>query len=281
MTPLILHSSRHRDHDATPLVLSPANGFPPLVYRPLLQQLDDDLEIWLTEHRPLWRDQPMPPSRLNWQHLATDLIQQIEAQKLLPVVLLGHSLGAVLGIMAAQRRPDLFRQLILVDPVMLPSHKSYFLRWLPWSMKRRIPMIKKTLGRPEQFADRQAAFRFHRRAAAFRNMSDEALDAYIEHGFEMADGELKLRFGKVWEAAIYGSLPNVWPILKRLTVPTTAIRAEHSNTLGVPQWRRWQQLQPQHHFIELSGSEHLLPLTEPERLASVLNPIVSGLPIVR
>ncbi|GGA88980.1 alpha/beta hydrolase [Neiella marina] len=276
MTPLILHSES-RQQGATPLVLSPANGFPPMVYQPLLRQLSGNLELWLTEHRPLWRGQQKPPARLHWQTFASDLIAQIEAQQLPPVVLLGHSLGAVVGMMAAQRRPELFRQLILVDPVMFPSHKAHFLRWLPWSMKRRIPMIKKTLGRPEAFSDRQAAFRFHRRAAAFRNLSDDALHAYIEHGFETIGDELRLRFGKAWEAAIYGSLPNIWTTLRKLQVPTTAIRAELSNTLAAPQWRHWQQIQPAHEFIELEGSEHLLPLTEPNRLASVINPIIANL----
>ncbi|MBW8192265.1 alpha/beta hydrolase [Neiella marina] len=273
MTPLIQHSPH-----GIPLVLSPANGFPPLVYRALLDELTslNQLQLWLAEHRPLWRNQQLMQP-FNWQQLATDLIQQIEQQQLPPVILLGHSLGAVLGLMAARRRPDLFRQLILVDPVFFPAYKSHFLRWLPWRFKRTIPMIKKTLGRPERFADAHSAFKFHRRASAFRNLSDEGLQTYIEHGFEEVDSELQLRFGKSWEAAIYGSLPNVWPDLRQLETPTIAIRAQHSNTLALPQWQRWQRLKPQHQFVEFSGSEHLLPLTEPHRLADYLRPVLSQL----
>lgn len=273
MTPLIQHSKH-----GIPLVLSPANGFPPLVYRPMLNQLQalDQFQLWLTEHRPLWRSKAVsrPPKPLRWQLLANDLIAQIEQQSLPPVVLLGHSLGAVLGLMAARRRPDLFRQLILVDPVFFPAHKAHLLRWLPWSVKRTIPMIKKTLGRPERFSDAQEAFKFHRRVSAFRNLPDDALQAYIEHGFEQTETELTLRFGKHWEAAIYGSLPNVWPELRKLSTPTIAIRAQHSNTLAMPQWQRWQRIKPDHQFVEFTDSEHLLPLTEPQRLVREIAPLL-------
>lgn len=268
MTPLIFYSA---SQGKQPLVLSPANGFPPLVYQALLDQLAPHYQIWLTEHRPLWPEQAKPPRQLNWQLLAGDLIQQIEQQKLEPVVLIGHSLGAVLGLMAATQRPDLFQQLTLIEPVFFPARTATLLRWLPWSFKQKIPMVAKTLGRPHQFKNQQLAFAFHRRKKVFDALSDAALEHYIQYGFAAnAEQNYQLRFNKQWEAAIYASLPNVWPYIRKIQVPVTGFRAEYSNTLSEKEWARWQRLRPDHQFKEFSGSEHLLPLAEPERVAKQL-----------
>lgn len=263
MTPLIQYSK-----GTQPLVFSPANGFPPLVYEPLLQQLAPHYQVWLAEHRPIWA-QEHPPKRLSWNLLAQDLSLQIRQQSLGPVALVGHSLGAVLGLMVACKEPELFSRLIMVEPVIFPAYKAEALRWLPWRLKRRVPIVKRTLGRPASFKSKQAAFSFHRRKKAFEGFSDEALRHYIEHGF-VHGSQSELRFNKLWEAAIYANLPNTWPLLKRVQVPVVVARAEHSNTLLEPQWLKWQRLRPDHQFELFKGSEHLLPLTEPKRLAERL-----------
>ena len=264
MTPLIQYSAGDR-----PLVLSPANGFPPQVYQPLLDLLAPHYQVWLAEHRPMWNNSGIPPQRLNWNVLALDLTQQIRQQQLGPVTLVGHSLGAVLGLMAAVKEPELFECLVLVEPVFFPANKARLLRWLPWRLKRKLPIVAKTLGRPSRFKSKQAAFDFHRCKKAFANLSDQALMHYIEHGFHH-DQSSELRFSKLWEAAIYASLPNVWPYLRRVTVPVIGFRAEYSNTLAVKEWCLWRKLRSDHQLLEFKGSEHLLPLTEPERVASEL-----------
>ncbi|MCM2681057.1 alpha/beta fold hydrolase [Echinimonas agarilytica] len=265
MIPLIQYSQH-----GNPLVLSPANGFPPRVYEPLLRQLAPHHQVWLAEHRPLWPGQHPPKNWLDWNHLANDLVQQIEQQSLPPVTLVGHSLGAVLGVLAANKAPHLFRQLILMEPVAFPSFQSHMLRFMPWFVKRKLTMVQKTLMRPVLFKDHDIAFKFHRRARSLRNLSDEALNLYIEHGFEQSPEGLKLRFDKHWEAIIYGSLPNVWPILRTLKVPLVGLKAEFASTVQDKEWRRWQKLRPDHRFEELKGSEHLLALTEPDRVAKLL-----------
>jgi len=252
-------------------VLSPANGFPPLCYQPFLDQLCAHFQVSLAEHRPLWPNSQPPQGWLNWQHLATDLCKQVQQANQQPVTLVGHSLGAVLGLFAAVQQPELFQRLVLIEPVFFPLKQHYLLRWLPKSYKQRQGLIAKTLRRPDQFASHQDAFRFHRRTRAFKNFSDDALRYYVQHGFaQQPDGQLEMRFPKAWEAEVYGSLPNVWRALRKVKVEVIGLRAEHSNTLPQTSWNRWKQLQPEHRFVEMAGSEHLLPMTEPERTAETL-----------
>ncbi len=47
---------------------------------------------------------------------ADDVVEIIEALDLPPVVFVGHSVSAMIGVLAAARRPDLFDRLVLVGP---------------------------------------------------------------------------------------------------------------------------------------------------------------------
>jgi sigma-B regulation protein RsbQ len=47
---------------------------------------------------------------------AADVVQVIEALELPPVVFVGHSVSAMMGVLAAADRPDLFDRLVLVGP---------------------------------------------------------------------------------------------------------------------------------------------------------------------
>ena len=266
MQPLINYAG-----SGEPLVFSPANGFPPLCYQPLLDHFTSRYQVLLAEHRPLWPGSQPPQGWLNWHHLAADLCQQISQSCEQPVTLVGHSLGAVLGLFAALQQPELFRRLVLIEPVFFPKRQHYLMRLLPKRHKHQYPLIAKTLRRPHQFNNYQEAYRFHRRTGAFRSFSQDALEHYIQHGFsQQSDGQVELRFPKQWEAEIYGSIPNVWRALRRVEVEVIGLRAEHSNTLPPHCWQRWRKLQPEHRLIELPGAEHLVPMAEPERTAKAV-----------
>ena len=47
---------------------------------------------------------------------ADDVVQILEALDAGPVVFVGHSVSAMIGVLAAVRRPDLFDRLVLVGP---------------------------------------------------------------------------------------------------------------------------------------------------------------------
>src|SRR4051794_34880611 len=56
---------------------------------------------------------------LRYQRLdgyAEDVVEIVEALDLPPVVFVGHSVSAMIGVLAAVRRPELFDRLVLVGP---------------------------------------------------------------------------------------------------------------------------------------------------------------------
>jgi pimeloyl-ACP methyl ester carboxylesterase len=97
--------------------LAPANGFPPATYRQLARDLAQGYHVVSLLPRPFWPGS-RPESAPDWHPLAGDLIRGLDELGLSGIVGLGHSIGGVLTLWAAIERPDLFRAVILVDPVI-------------------------------------------------------------------------------------------------------------------------------------------------------------------
>jgi len=249
-----------------PLVFAHANGYPPGSYRQLLELLSAQSHVTAVRHRPLWGE-PQPPSRLRWQMFADDLIDTLKATQEAPVWLLGHSLGAVVGLLAAAREPALFRGLMLLDPVFLPTRFVIAMALTPRSRLRRMPMIRRALSRPATFTDAQAAFEFYRGKRAFSDLDDDVLRDYVAASTMAVDGNgIRLLFPPAWEAGIYGSTPWVWPALKRVSMPVLGLRGKDSQILSAAVLRRWGQTQKQAELHTIPGG-HLFPLENPQTTA--------------
>ncbi|MBM70018.1 MAG: alpha/beta hydrolase [Haliea sp.] len=248
------------------LVFAHANGYPPGSYRRLLAPLAEHFSVSGYRHRPLWSREPAP-ARANWRQFADDLIATLEHSDGEPVWIMGHSLGGVVAMLAACKRPELFRGLVLLDPVFMPMRLALGLNLTPRSRLARIPMVRRALRRPGRFSSVQQAYAFHRDKRAYSGISDDVLWDYIRAGVRAtADGDWELAYSGAWEAAVYSSLPLVWPRLWKLRLPTLGLRGEHSDILSAAGLRRWAALQPAAELDTLPGG-HLFPLEHPDATA--------------
>jgi len=249
--------------DGAPLVFAPANGYPSGSYRQFLAPLQQYVQVTGYRHRPLWSDRE-PRRQLRWSHFADDLIHTVEAGFNEPVWMMGHSLGGAVSMLAAARSPQLFRGLILLDPVFMSSRKALKTRIVP---RDRLPMVRSALRRPNHFNDHQAAFDFHRAKRPYSAINDEVLWDYVNAGMVPAEGGgLKLAFSREWEAGIYASVPWIWPSVSRVRLPTLGLHGETSDLLTPATLRRWQRLQP-HAELQVCPGGHLLPMEQPQSTA--------------
>ena len=254
-----------------------ANGFPPSTYTALLSELGQHQRILAPHLRPLWQDlssfQASASNRAVWQQMAQDQNNFIEQHQLAPVTCIGHSMGANVGILAAQLKPHLYRQLILIEPVFLRQTITRIMRFGPQILINKAPIVAKALGRPDGWDNLQQAFDFHRPKRVFAGLSDEVLWHYINAAVVPDGNGVKLLFSKYWEALIYGSVPNIWPYLKRSQVPISVLRGESSDTVNDLAWKRWQALLPvaelpEHiRAVNFLDAGHLLPLEQPQKVA--------------
>ncbi|MBF0237552.1 MAG: alpha/beta hydrolase [SAR324 cluster bacterium] len=258
-----------------------ANGYPPGSYRQLIDLLKPHFHVIAITSRQLWQNPDLRYQVPDWQVFADDLIQLLETQIQEPVYAVGHSMGAVMSWLASIKRPELFKSLVLMDPVFLPSRYVFQMKLMPEFLKTRVPLIRKALNRPDLWNSRQEAFDFHRSKKVFERLSDESMWDYINHGTKAyGNGQFTLTCPRTWEAHCYGTVPYIWKKLRRKTPPLLGLRGEWSDALLPESWQRWQSLQPEHHFVEVPQTGHLLPMERPaimaQEILAFLRPAHSG-----
>ncbi|MBI6899340.1 alpha/beta hydrolase [Pseudomonas putida] len=206
-----------------------ANGFPSATYGKLFAALGPDYEV---RHLAQHAHDPRFPVNDNWQNLVDELLHHLERQDA-PVWGVGHSLGGVLHLHAALRRPEFYRGVVMLDSPVLTRADE----WLIQAAKRlgfidRITPAGRTLGRREAFPDRDSARNYFAGKTLFRHFDPDCLEAYLEHGLEQGEEGLRLRFDPATEISIYRSIPHVSPARPRqLQVPLAMVRGAQSRVI--------------------------------------------------
>ena len=249
---------------------SHGNGFPAGTYRQFLAALrdrDPTLDIHAVER--IGHD-PRYPITDRWPHLVDELLQAIDAAS--PpderVLLIGHSLGGFLSLMAAYRLGARAAGVLLLDAPIVPSWKAMLFvlakrtgldeRWSPAGGARR---------RRISWPDRDAAFDHFRDKTAFAEFESGVLRDYVEAGvFDEGDGA-SLAFEREREYRIYRTLPHHLHRLTRRAAPCPIgfIGGTRSNELRLTGARATRRVVGKH-FSLIDGG-HLFPLERPAAAA--------------
>lgn len=256
-----------------------ANGFPPGTYRRLLEALMRSFHVVSSEARPL-ASPDRPPEIDGWTPLADDLREELTARGLRGIVAVGHSLGAVTSLIAAADDPGLFAAVVAIDPVLITGARA-----VGWGLAKRLGLagqlglVRGARARREVWPDRRTARRAYASKRVFRSWRPEVLDDYVAAGFgELAEGGVRLRYPKLWEARIFEVAPHdVWPRLRGLATPVLFVKGERSDTfLGAACERALREV-PGARVEVVAGAGHFLPMEQPERLAGVILDYLAGM----
>lgn len=257
-----------------------ANGFPPAAYRPLLETLTPHYRVQAMLFRPLWPDLRNTPQTLkSWADFSDDLIKFLDQREEGSVIGMGHSLGAIVTLVAALRRPDLFCALVLVEPVIFRRRLQWawdFLKQFEWGRNLH-PLIPGTLRRRRAFASRDEMFAHFRAAATLRHIDDRGLWAYVDSiARPRPDGRIELAYSPEWEAKVYEAGPlDLWAQLKELKPPLLVVRGAHTNSILPKAAQRVQKILPQAVIHTVADSGHLVPLEKPEAVGALINEFLS------
>jgi len=187
------------------LVFLHANGFNGLSYRHILQPLGvHAVALDLRGHG--FTQLPAHPADLRgWDIFCDDICEFVERYVASPVIIAGHSLGAVIGILAAQRLTDKMSGYLGFDPVFLPRSMQLFAStaWGRSMMKRYIPIMRKAGERRRYFESQEAAFERYKGRGAFKKMLDEILNDYLSGGLRPHHNGVQLSCAPLWEQAIF------------------------------------------------------------------------------
>ncbi len=256
--------------DSGPVLhLAPANGFPPGAYLQLTEALASRARVVAAPILPL-RSGTDPGSVSSWEDVAADLRSLLRDAGFEGLVGLGHSLGAVISLMAAAEDPGLFRGLVLVDPVLFAGGRRLY-----WALLRaaglghRFHLARRAGMRRERWECRDDVVASWRGRQVFASWAPGVLEDYVIEGTrEARGGGVELVFPREWEARLFQLTPaDPWPAVRRLTVPVLAIRGERSDTFLPGAVRRLRRELPGVRVVEMAGTGHFVPMERPADLA--------------
>ncbi len=248
-----------------------ANGFPAGTYKKLFSFLCKDFEIDSIER--LGHDPRFPVSD-NWPHLRDELRHAIESRHSEPVIGVGHSLGGVLHLMVACERPELYRQIILLDAPVISRLSSHGLRILKITkLIDRYSPSQMTRFRRNHWKTRADAFSHFASKSKFSAFDPDVLRDYVESGTVETGAGFELSFSPRIESKIYRTIPHHLPKLRgRLSVPTTYIGGSDSREGQLARLSFMRK-----HFgiiIETIEGTHLFPLEKPELTAKMIKRLI-------
>jgi pimeloyl-ACP methyl ester carboxylesterase len=250
------------------IVFSHANGFPGGVYRQLF-------EAWRAQgyavhaldrfgHDPAW------PVTSNWPHLRDQLIAFIDAEVGAPAWLVGHSLGGILSVLAASKRPDLARGVVLLDSPIIAGWRAHGLQVAKATgLMQRITPSRISRSRRQTWPSLAAVREHFAKKAAFARWDPRVLEDYVKGAFVRRDGQTVLAFDRDVESRIYDTLPHhMQRVLRRhpLRCPLAFIggqQSAESRQAGLEATRRLAG----ERFVWTEGS-HLFPMEHPDTTAT-------------
>ncbi len=245
-----------------------ANGFPAEVYTPFLTQLSEHFDVYAMNGRATWENSG-EPSHKNWEIFADDLIKHLEETQNQPIIAIGHSMGASATVLAAIKRPDLFKALVLIEPAMVDWPMRLMFKFVPKNILAKNKLISGTAKKADTWINRETYKKYLKRFKGYRLFNENAFDAFMHHGVkEIKEGKVQLRFPNQWEAYNYTNPPYLmkqFAKLKKgeLNIPTIAIRGKKNGFFSDKLWQTWQRHQPSAVYLQDKNYGHLMPLEGP------------------
>ncbi|PLZ02754.1 alpha/beta hydrolase [Burkholderia sp. WAC0059] len=256
---------------------SHANGFPASTYRTFFAELGDRYAIRAIER--IGHDARFPVTQ-GWPHLVEQLLDDIERSDEPRVWLVGHSLGGYLSLMAALRRPQRVRGVVMLDSPVVAGWRRGLLRVSQWTgLDERLSPAAATRRRRTTWASRDEAWRHFRAKPAFARWDERVLSDYVDSGMPRTapDGTRTLAFDRRIEYLIYRTLPHT--LGARLAhgspVPVGFVagtRSKEVRQAGLAATRRLTGEK-----LEWIGGSHLFPMEKPLETARAVQRLLHAM----
>jgi len=266
------HVSYLEWHSAHPaLHFAHANGFNGEVYRSLLAPLATRFQIFASDMRGHGFT-TLPTAKgmtKGWSIHGSDLNEFLVKVHAGPMVLAGHSMGAIASLMVAAHHAERVRALILAEPVLVPSTMAFALTRLARAASVRPAdpdLAERAARRRETFASFDEAFFAYRGRGAFKTWREQVLRDYL-HGGLLPTGngtEVRLACPPWWEAQNFrSSPPGIARLVKLVRCPLTVIVGEN----GTARDREVNIVTRLHRgarVVRVPGASHFLPMERPD-----------------
>ena len=160
-----------------------------------------------------------------------------------PNVLVGHSVGGMMGLILAAEHPSEFNGLVLVDIAPREGERKH----------TRPPP-------PDHFGSEGEARNYFRER--YPGFTEEAVENRVKHGLKMDDEgrlTLKSKSGEMRPSLSH----DLWPYTERIRIPTLMILGSESTTVPPGVRERMKSLIPSIEIVSVEGATHMVPQDKP------------------
>ncbi|MRX09893.1 alpha/beta fold hydrolase [Pseudoduganella sp. FT25W] len=252
-----------------------ANSYPAGVYRQFFALLGEHFDIQSVDMHAHNPDYPVTDG---WPHLVDEYIRELTTRYNEPVILVGHSLGGMLSLMVAHKRPDLVRCVVMLDAPVVGGWRAFAWRMIKLLGRAYVvPPAKFSIRRRNVWPSVDAAYQHFAAKDLFAAWAPGVLGDYMDSGLKPHPEGVQLRFTRENETAVYATLPHHLPQLLRggYPVPIGFIGGDNS----------WETSQSGHqHTKALVGSHfrivpggHLFPMESPAVAAEATKQMIDEL----
>lgn len=250
----------------TELYFAHANGFPSESYNCLFQHLKVDKIHYVNI---LGRGKYAPNGDMN--NFANEILDDIESKNLTNVIALGHSAGAVALMVAASKKPKLFKFLILIEPVLFSPMKRMAIdvaRTL--GLGDKLGVVKKARQRKMYFDSVDDAYSYFEKKRFFQRFDSKCFENYIKEAIVTNDkGGVELKIPAEEEAEIFKSVHTKVP--KNLEqIKGVYIYGRQSEMLWKADLSWWKRRFPNFEMKSVDGT-HVFPFENPLETAKIIN----------
>jgi pimeloyl-ACP methyl ester carboxylesterase len=254
------------------VLIAHATGFHGRAYLPVAASLAHRFHVLAADLRG-HGDTDLPPGwQVDWHGYGDDALAVAEALVALSevddgLIGFGHSMGGVALLMAAQRAPELFRLLVLFEPIVGP----------PWPRPGGIvenPLIAGARRRRATFHSIDAAIANYASKPPLSDFDPAALDAYVRYGVrrDPVGHGVRLKCEPEHEARTFeeGGNHDTWDRLPTIEIPVVVV----SGVVEEHQASRFAEAVadelPHGRFVLDTDLDHFGPFTHPARVAEIV-----------
>ncbi|KRO48763.1 MAG: hypothetical protein ABR76_02620 [Acidimicrobiia bacterium BACL6 MAG-121220-bin61] len=256
------------------VLLSHATGFHGRVFDPVAEHLHSLYHCYSFDYRG-HGDSSLPQDwKANWSGYGDDalavvrVIAAAQTSADAPIIGAGHSMGGAALVMAALRAPELFRALILYEPIIFPPQVRVGMT----NAGVPSPLADGARRRRSIFTSFDEAITNYSSKPPLNVMRPDALHAYVIHGFRSQHDGISIKCSPEHEARTYemGAIHETWNDLPKLQVPVWLVSGEvNPHTPGAIAALIANEV-PGSTLVQWKDLGHFGPMQDPQRFAQLI-----------
>ncbi|MCB5162062.1 alpha/beta fold hydrolase [Marinomonas algarum] len=169
---------------------------------------------------------------------------------------MGHSFGGCMTLLMSEQQPELFDQLVLLDPALFPPRLIWMMRGATMAgLKSRFPLARQARRRRTQWNHIDDVRKSFFERGTFKGWEPECLEDYIKASIKQEEqGQCQLTCPTWMEEAIFSSYPKgLWHAVANLKVPTVILQGKETFDYLKEAYQLAVSLNPNIRVIEVEG----------------------------